>query len=159
MNADEHMMQEAIWEAERAMALGELPVGAVIVRNGEIIARGHNDREGSWDPTGHAEIVAMRKAAQVVGGWRLTGCTLYVTLEPCPMCAGAIVASRLHRVVWGCADGQAGCAGSVYRITEDAAFDHFAKADGGVLAARCRALMDTFFSARRNACQESRDLL
>ena len=163
VNADEQMMNAALDEAKRALSLGELPVGAVVVRDGQIIARGHNDREGSKDPTGHAEIVAMRRAAKALGGWRLSGCTLYVTLEPCPMCAGAIVQARVDRVVWGCADVQSGCAGSVYRIPEDPAFAHFAVCEGGVLEEQCKTQMYAFFSerrkARQDACQDQADLL
>ena len=148
---DEIWMRAAIAEAERALAEGEMPVGCVIVRNGEIVARGHNLREQTGDPTAHAEIVAMRAAAQALGSWKLTGCELYVTLEPCPMCAGAISQARLARVVYGAADERYGCAGSVYRIPEDPAFTHFCPCDGGVLAQPCRALIDRFFADKRSA--------
>ena len=148
---DEIWMRAAIAEAEQALAEGEMPVGCVIVRNGEIIARGHNLREQTGDPTAHAEIVAMRAAAQALGSWKLTGCELYVTLEPCPMCAGAISQARLARVVYGAADERYGCAGSVYRIPEDPAFTHFCPCDGGVLAQPCRALIDRFFADKRSA--------
>ena len=148
---DEIWMRAAIAEAERALAEGEMPVGCVIVRNGEIIARGHNLREQTGDPTAHAEIVAMRAAAQALGSWKLTGCELYVTLEPCPMCAGAISQARLARVVYGAADERYGCAGSVYRIPEDPAFNHFCPCDGGVLAQPCRALIARFFAEKRAA--------
>ena len=148
---DEIWMRAAIAEAERALAEGEMPVGCVIVRNGEIIAQGHNLREQTGDPTAHAEIVAMRAAAQALGSWKLTGCELYVTLEPCPMCAGAISQARLARVVYGAADERYGCAGSVYRIPEDPAFTHFCPCDGGVLAQPCRALIDRFFADKRSA--------
>jgi tRNA(adenine34) deaminase len=146
---DEMLMAAALDEAWRALREGELPVGAVVARGGEILSRGRNRREESHDPTAHAELEAIRGAADALGGWRLTGCTLYVTLEPCAMCAGAIVASRLDRVVYGASDPAAGCCGSVYRITEDPAFTHFAKADGGLLADECQALLTQFFAARR----------
>lgn len=147
---DEMLMQAALEEAREAFREGELPVGAVVARFGEIISRGRNRRERSGDPTAHAEIEAIRKAAQALGGWRLAGCQLYVTLEPCAMCAGAIVASRLDRVVYGASDPAAGCCGSVYRLTEDPAFTHFARADGGVMAGECQALLAQFFAVRRN---------
>ena len=146
---DETLMAAAIEEARRALAEGELPVGAVVARDGEIIARGCNRRENTGDPTAHAEIEAIRAAAAALGGWRLTGCTLYVTLEPCAMCAGAVVAARLSRVVYGASDPAAGCCGSVYRLTEDPAFGHFAPADGGTARDVCRALLEQFFAGRR----------
>ena len=146
---DEILMEAALEEAKLALLAGELPVGAVVARGGEILARGRNRREETHDPTAHAEIVAIRAAAALLGGWRLTGCTLDVTLEPCAMCAGAIVAARLDRVVYGATDPSAGCCGSVYRITEDPAFTHFARADGGILAADCQELLNQFFAARR----------
>ena len=148
---DEIWMRAAIAEAERALAEGEMPVGCVIVRNGEIVARGHNLREQTGDPTAHAEIVAIRAAAHALGSWRLDGCELIVTLEPCPMCAGAISQARLARVVYGAADERYGCAGSVYRIPEDPAFNHFCPCDGGVLAQPCRALIARFFAEKRAA--------
>lgn len=150
MNAfDESMMREALAEAEKALQMGELPVGCVIAKDGAILARGHNERETTLDPTAHAEIVAMRRAARALNAWRLNGCTLYVTLEPCPMCAGAISQARVSRLVYGAADPNQGCAGSVYRICEDPAFTHFCLSDGGVLEEECRALLNRFFESRR----------
>ena len=146
---DEMLMEAALEEAKLALEAGELPVGAVVARGGEILARGRNRREETHDPTAHAEIEAIRAAAATLGGWRLTGCALYVTLEPCAMCAGAIVASRLEKVIYGAADPSAGCCGSVYRITEDPVFTHYAQADGGLLEDKCRALLTEFFEARR----------
>ena len=146
---DEMLMEAALEEAKLALQAGELPVGAVVARDGEIIARGRNRREETHDPTAHAEIEAIRAAAAALGGWRLKGCALYVTLEPCAMCAGAIVAARLDKVVYGAADPAAGCCGSVYRVTEDPAFTHYAPAEGGLLADRCQALLTEFFEARR----------
>ena len=146
---DAMWMHAALEEARKALDEGELPVGCVIVRGGEIVAAGHNLREQTGDPTAHAEIVAIRRAAKALGGWRLTGCTLYVTLEPCPMCAGAISQARVERLVYGADDPKYGCAGSVYRIPEDPAFNHFCTSDGGVLAEECAALIDEFFASRR----------
>ena len=146
---EERMMALALEQARLALAAGEIPVGAVIARGDAVIAAAHNRRELDQDPTAHAEVVAIRQAARALGGRRLTGCTLYVTLEPCPMCAGAIVMAGLDRVVYGASDPQQGCTGSVYRITEDPAFSHFCLADGGVLAEECRALLESFFRGAR----------
>ena len=150
MTFDEAMMHEALREARAARQEDELPVGCVITYEGEIIARAHNEREQTNDPTAHAEVLAIRRAAKHLNQWRLNGCTLYVTLEPCPMCAGAISQSRLDRLVYGTADPNQGCAGSVYRIPEDPAFTHFCPSDGGALADECRAELDAFFARRRN---------
>ena len=147
--SDLDLMREAFAEACLALAEGELPIGCVIARNGEIIARGHNLREQTNDPTSHAEIVAMRRAAEVLNSWRLEDCTLYVTLEPCPMCAGAISQARVKRLVYGAADERYGCAGSVYRIPEDPAFNHFCPCDGGILEEECSSLLHDFFKDRR----------
>ena len=149
MSRDEQMMRLALQQAQLACCAGEIPVGAVVARGDEVIAVGHNRRELDGDPTAHAEIVAIRAAAKQLGGRRLNGCTLYVTLEPCPMCAGAIVMAGLQRVVYGAADPKQGCTGSVYRITEDPAFTHYCPADGGVLAEECEVLLDTFFDRKR----------
>ena len=146
---DLELMQEALKEAQLALDEGELPIGCVIARNGEIIARGHNLREQANDPTAHAEIIAMRRAAEVLNSWRLEGCTLYVTLEPCPMCAGAISQARVARLVYGAADERYGCAGSVYRIPEDPAFNHYCPCDGGILEEECSSLLHDFFKGRR----------
>ena len=146
---DTELMREAIAEAQFALEDGEMPVGCVIARNGKIIARGHNAREKTNDPTAHAEIMAMRAAAQALGSWRLDGCELFVTLEPCPMCAGAISQARISRVIYGAADEKYGCAGSVYRIPEDPAFSHFCPCDGGVLEKECAGLIHRFFAEKR----------
>ena len=143
-------MQEALWEAEQALAKGEVPVGAVVVYNGEIIGRGHNQRESKVDPTAHAEILALQDAASKRQGWRLTGCTLYVTLEPCPMCAGALLQSRIDRVVYGAEDPKAGCAGSVLNILQFPGFNHAVKITGGILAEQCSELLRQFFQGRRS---------
>ena len=147
--SDESFMREALKEADIAAASGEMPVGCVIVRGGEIIARAHNTCEADGDATAHAEIKAIRMASKAVGDWRLNDCTLYVTLEPCPMCAGAIVQSRVGRLVYGAFNPAQGCAGSLYRIPEDPAFDHFCPSDGGVLEDDCRRRLDAFFARRR----------
>ena len=146
---DRAWMRLALEEAKAAAALGEVPVGALVVRSGELIAKAHNRRETDADPCAHAEILALRKAAAHLGRWRLQGLTLYVTLEPCPMCAGAAEMSGLARVVYGAKDAQYGCCGSVYRLTEDPAFPTYCPADGGVLADECAALVRQFFQNRR----------
>ena len=150
MNAsDEAMMREALKDAQIALEMGELPVGCVIAKGNQILARGHNLRETTFDPTAHAEIVAIRKAAEMLHSWRLSDCTLYVTLEPCPMCAGAISQSRIQRLVYGAPDPNQGCAGSIYRIPEDPAFSHFCLSDGGVLKGECREILNRFFESKR----------
>ncbi|MCL2811265.1 MAG: nucleoside deaminase [Clostridia bacterium] len=142
-------MGEALKLAAQALAEGEVPVGAVVARGTTILGRGCNQRESKKDPTAHAELLAIRQAAHALGGWRLTGCTLYVTLEPCPMCAGAITLARLDAVWYGAADPRAGCCGSVYRITEDPVFSFTVPAYGGLLAAEGRALLEEFFQKKR----------
>lgn len=151
MNRDERMMALALEQARLALDAGEIPVGAVIAQGEQVIAAAHNRRELDNDPTAHAEIVCIRAAAKALGRRRLSGCTLYVTLEPCPMCAGAIVMSGLDRIVYGASDPQQGCTGSVYRITEDPAFTHFCPADGNILAPKCTALLTAFFTAKRSS--------
>ena len=146
---DASWMAEALVEAEAAAREGEIPVGCVIVRDGQLVARGHNLREQTGDPTAHAEVVAIRRAAQALGCWKLSGCTMYVTLEPCPMCAGAISQARVSRLIYGASDPAYGCAGSVYRIPEDPAFNHFCSSDGGVREAECRSLLENFFRKQR----------
>ena len=148
-DTDRAMMTVALEEALEALREGEIPVGAVVARGSEIIARAHNTREKSLDPTGHAEINALRLAAQKTGDWRLTGCTLYVTLEPCCMCAGAIGQARPDRVIFGAYDTQAGCCVSLYRLTEDPAFAWYVPSDGGLMADRCSALLRDALKPRR----------
>lgn len=148
--SDEKFMREALMEAGLAAQAGEMPVGCVVEMDGEIIARSHNECEASHDPTAHAEILAIRRAAQAVGSWRLDRATLYVTLEPCPMCAGAIMQSRLKRLVFGASDPGQGCAGSLYRITEDPAFPHFCPSHGGILEEECERILKGFFSTLRH---------
>ena len=142
-------LQRALEEAKRALELGEVPVGAVVVCGGEVIASAHNEREATGDPTAHAEVLAIRRAAKRLGRRRLTGCTLYVTLEPCPMCAGAIVMAELGGVYYGAADETAGCAGSVYAIPEDPAFGRRIACMGGLLEGECQEILDGFFEERR----------
>ena len=149
--ADLHWMRHALALAERAQREhDEIPVGAVLVgADGGLLGEGCNLNISTHDPSAHAEIVAMREGGRALGNHRLVGTTLYVTLEPCAMCAGAVVAARLDRVVYGAPDPAAGCCGSVYRVTEDPAFTHFAAADGGVLEGECQALLNEFFAGRR----------
>ena len=142
-------MRAALDEAAAAKAEGEIPVGAVVVCNGEIIASAHNEREREIDPTAHAEVLALRRAAKRLGRRRLDGCTLYVTLEPCPMCAGAIVMAGVDAVYYGAADARAGCAGSVYALPEDPAFGKKIPCMGGMMAQRCTEILDGFFEERR----------
>ncbi|MBT9155804.1 MAG: tRNA-specific adenosine deaminase [Firmicutes bacterium] len=147
----EYFMREAICEAKIAASLGETPVGAVIVRAGQIVGRGHNLRETEKDPTAHAEMIAIRQASQALGGWRLLECTLYVTLEPCIMCAGAMVLARLPRVVFGAFDPKAGAAGSVIDVLTANEFNHCVETIGGVLSGECSALLKEFFLELRKS--------
>jgi tRNA(adenine34) deaminase len=142
-------MRHALVLATRAENEGEVPVGALVVLNGEIIGEGWNRPIGSHDPTAHAEIVALRTAAAKLGNYRLTGATLYVTLEPCPMCAGAMVLARVARVVYGAADPLAGSAGTVFDLLNTAVLNHRAAVHGGVLAGECSQRLRTFFQSRR----------
>ncbi len=146
---DIDFMREALAEARLAAAAGEMPVGCVIAREGRIVARAHNECEARRDATAHAELLAIRRASAAAGDWRLGRCTLYVTLEPCPMCAGAIVQARMGRLVYGASDPGQGCAGSLYRIPEDPAFPHFCKSEGGVLAGECAGMLKAFFEKAR----------
>ncbi|GAA0246082.1 tRNA adenosine(34) deaminase TadA [Actinomadura nitritigenes] len=143
-------MRRALDEARAAAADGEIPVGAVVLDgSGTVIGTGRNDRERSADPTGHAEIVAMRAAARARGEWRLSGCTLVVTLEPCTMCAGASVQARVDRVVYGAVDPKAGAVGSLWDVVRDRRLNHRPEVLAGVLAAECGALLSEFFVHRR----------
>jgi tRNA(adenine34) deaminase len=146
---DEWFMRLAIREAERALEHEDVPIGAVVVREGEVIGAGHNERELRQDPTAHAEIIALREAAATLGSWRVLDSLLYVTLEPCAMCAGAIVLARLPRVVYGTVDPKAGAAGSVLDVLAEPRLNHRPEVTGGLLAAECAALLTDFFGSRR----------
>lgn len=153
-NKDEIFMAEALKEAEKALTLNEVPVGAVIVHEGEVYARGHNLRETLGDPTAHAEIVAIREAARRRGSWRLHGMTIYVTLEPCPMCAGAMVNARLDRLVFGAYDPKAGAVSSLMNLVTDERLNHCLEQSGGVLVQECREILQRFFREKRNSQQK-----
>ena len=147
---DSDFMREALAEAQKAFHLDEVPIGAVVVKNGEIIGRGHNLRERKKDPTLHAEIVAIKQAAATLGGWRLTDCDLYVTIEPCPMCAGAILQARIRRLIFGARDSKAGCAGSLYNLLEDTRFNHRTEVTEGILKDSCALIIKEYFRQKRN---------
>ena len=146
---DRKFMEEALWEAEKALALDEVPIGAVVVYQGAIFARGYNQRESIGDPTAHAEILALRAAAARRGSWRLHGMTLYVTLEPCPMCAGAMVNARVDRLVFGASDPKGGAAGSLMNLVNDRRLNHRLAVTGGVLAEPAGRLLTDFFRRKR----------
>ena len=154
--ADEAFMRAALEQAQRAWDQGEVPVGAVVVKDGVVIARGYNQPIGQHDPTAHAEIVALRAAAEVLGNYRLPGCELYVTLEPCVMCSGAMMHARLARIVYGAPDPKTGACGSVVNLFEQEQLNHHAQTVGGVLADDCAGLLRSFFAARRAAAAASR---
>ena len=156
MMTDIDFMKEAILEAEKAAAIGEVPIGAVIVRNGEIIARAHNERETKKDATRHAEVIAIERACAALHGWRLIGCDLYVTLEPCPMCAGAIVNSRIVRVIYGASDLRAGAFGSVLDLNSYP-LNHKPEIIKGVLAEECLAPIQAFFKKKRDQQRKETD--
>jgi tRNA(adenine34) deaminase len=143
------MMALALEEAATALEHDDVPIGAVVVHGGEIVARRHNERERAGDPTAHAEVLALRDAAAALGGWRLSGATLYVTIEPCPMCAGALAAARIDRVVFGAADPRAGACGSLYNLCVDPRLNHEVEVRPGVLADEAAALLARFFANRR----------
>jgi tRNA(adenine34) deaminase len=151
MSDHERLMGLALAEARLALAHDDVPIGAVVVRDedGEVLGAGHNERELRQDPTAHAEVLALRRASSALGSWRVLGCTLVVTLEPCAMCAGAIVLARLPRVVFGCEDPKAGAAGSVLDVLAEERLNHRPEVIGGVRAAECAALLRDFFAARR----------
>ncbi|WP_251943396.1 tRNA adenosine(34) deaminase TadA [Staphylococcus sp. Marseille-Q5304] len=149
MRVDQKYMEIAIEEAKKAEQIGEVPIGAIIVRDEEVIARAHNLRETLQDPTAHAEHIAIQRAATVIGSWRLERCTLYVTLEPCAMCAGTIVMSRIPRVVYGAEDPKGGCAGSLMNLIAEPRFNHRAEVTTGVLEQQCSQLLTNFFKKLR----------
>ena len=146
---DEEYMGLALVEARKAYELGEVPIGAVVVKDGEVIATAYNLRETGHDATAHAEVLAIRRACEKIGHWRLTGATLYVTIEPCPMCAGALVMSRVDRLVYGAADYKAGAVESLFNITNHSGLNHRIEVRAGVREEECRILMKDFFRERR----------
>lgn len=150
MTIDEKYMKIALAEAKKAEAIGEVPIGAVIVKDNQVIARAHNLRETIQQPTAHAEHIAIEKAAEVVGSWRLEDCTLYVTLEPCVMCSGAIVMSRIPRVVYGAKDPKGGCSGSLMDLLQESRFNHRAEVVSGVLEEDCSLILKNFFKQIRD---------
>jgi len=152
---DHDWMGEALLEAAAAGAAGEVPIGSVIVSDGRVIGRGHNRRERDQDPTAHAEIIALREAAKAVGFWRVSPAVCYVTCEPCPMCAGALVNARVDRLVYGCSDPKAGAAGTLYNIPTDPRLNHRMEVTAGVREDECRALLQEFFQRLRDKSTRS----
>ncbi|MCI9147520.1 MAG: nucleoside deaminase [Hungatella sp.] len=156
MTKEETYMREAIRQAKKAASIGEVPIGCVIVYEDTIIARGYNRRIADKNVLAHAEIIAIRKACKKMGDWRLEGCTMYVTLEPCPMCAGAIVQARIPTVIIGCMNPKAGCAGSVLDMLHQPGFNHQVETEIGLMGEECSALLKNFFKALRQAKEPSR---
>jgi tRNA(adenine34) deaminase len=150
----EDFMQEALKEAEKALSIGEVPVGAVIEKDGVIIGRGHNRTETDKDPTLHAELIAIREAAKKLGGWRLLGCRMYVTTEPCSMCAGAIVLSRIEKVFIGTPDPKTGACGSLMNILQDERLNHYVQIETGIMQQQCEKIMKSFFQKLRKKKSE-----
>ena len=146
---DQRYMRMALGQAEIAEANGDVPIGVVIVYENRVVAKAYNQRQQLNDPTAHAEIIALTQAAEAVGNWRLEGCTIYVTLEPCPMCAGALVLARIDRLVFGTDDPKAGACGSLYNITQDARLNHRVQITSGVLIEECKSQLQAFFQRRR----------
>lgn len=158
LTTDEKYMKEALKEAKKAYRLGEVPIGCVIVYEGKIIGRGYNRRNTDKSTLSHAEITAIKKASKVIGDWRLEGCTLYVTLEPCQMCSGAIIQARIDRVVMGSMNPKAGCGGSLLNILENESFNHQAEVTRGVLVDECSEILKEFFKELRVRVKEERKL-
>jgi tRNA(adenine34) deaminase len=156
--ADDDFMREALLLAREAWKAGEVPVGAVVVKDGQIIGRGFNHPISAHDPSGHAEIMALRDAARTLGNYRLPGCSLYVTIEPCSMCAGAIFHARIARVVFGAPEPKTGAAGSVVNLFAEPRLNHHAVIEGGLLAAECSGLVSAFFSEKRAGSKAARHL-
>lgn len=151
ISQDKHFMEIALSEANKAYEIDEIPVGAILVHQNQIIARAHNRRELDQDPTGHAEILVLREAAKKLNRWRLTDCTLYVTLEPCPMCAGAIIMARLGRLVYGVADYKTGAVESLFNIPGHPHLNHQVQVTGGIKEEACRDLLQNFFREKRRS--------
>ncbi len=154
MTIEEKYMRAAVAQARKAYSIGEVPIGCVIVHEGKIIARGYNRRTIDKNTLAHAEISAIRKACKKLGDWRLEGCTIYVTLEPCPMCAGALMQSRIDECVIGCMNPKAGCAGSVTNILEMDGFNHKVKVRSGILEEECSSMMKSFFKELRGQAKK-----
>lgn len=154
-DADERHMARAIDQAYIAEENGDVPIGCVIVYEGQVVAKAYNQREQLHDPTAHAEIIALTQAAEFIGNWRLHGCTIYVTLEPCPMCAGALVLARMDRLVYGCDDPKTGAVRSLYNIVQDERLNHRLEVTAGVLADKCTAQLQEFFKRRREEKRNS----
>lgn len=157
-NIHEKYMKEALKQAQKAFTLGEVPIGCVVVHEGKIIGRGYNRRNTDKSTLAHAEITAIRKASKYIGDWRLEECSIYITLEPCQMCAGAIIQSRIDRVVVGCMNPKAGCAGSILNLLNVAEFNHQAELETGVLEEECSGLMKQFFQELRERKKKERIL-
>lgn len=151
MSLESYFMGEALQEAQKAFNLKEVPIGAVVVKDGIIVGRGHNLRETAKDPTAHAEMIAIREASKTLGGWRLMDCDLYVTIEPCPMCAGAIMLSRIKRLIIGAMDPKGGAAGSLLSIPEDERFNHQTEIIQGIREEECSSIMKDFFRELRKS--------
>ena len=151
MPSNDHYMKLAISEAEKAAQRGEVPVGALIESGGEVIAAAGNERELRRDPTAHAELLAIQQASARLGGWRLSGCTIYVTIEPCPMCAGAIYQARIEKLVYGASDEKAGAAGTLFDIPRDPRLNHCTEVTSGIMEDEAAALLRRFFAGRRNS--------
>jgi tRNA(adenine34) deaminase len=145
----EEIMREAYKLAQSAAEGGDVPVGAVVVRDGKIIGRGQNMRQRIGDPSAHAEILALREASKAVGSWNLSGCSLYVTMEPCPMCAGAVIVSRIDNVYFGAYDKELGCCGTLYNLPEDCRMNHRANVYGGIMEKECSKILTDFFKSKR----------
>lgn len=156
MTEDERFMKKALHQAKRAAAIGEIPIGCVIVRDGKVIARGFNQRRSRKTTLAHAEMIAIDRASRKLGDWRLEGCTMYVTLEPCQMCSGALVQSRIDRVVIGTMNPKAGCAGSILNILRMPEFNHQVEITGGVLQEECSAVLQDFFKDLRIRVKEEK---
>ncbi|MCD6531094.1 tRNA adenosine(34) deaminase TadA [bacterium] len=148
-HTDEQFMAQALAEAEKAKQIGEIPIGCVIVKDGEIIGRGHNLRESTNDPTAHAEIIAMRQASKKISNWRLEGCEVYVTLEPCPMCAAALIMAGVRRIVFGAPNRELGACGTVWDFPNDPGFDNHPLVKSGVLRERCEKILVDFMKSLR----------
>ena len=159
MMTDEVYMELALEEAKKAAALGEIPIGAILVQGEEVIARAHNMRETWQDATAHAEVIVIQEACKKLKRWRLTGCTLYVTVEPCPMCSGAIVNGRVERVVYGCPDIKAGGAESIFNIITNPNLNHVAQVTSGVREEECAQIMKEFFKKRREENKSNRSAI